>query len=113
MALKDFPVQVGEKTYLLRYNYKAICLAEDLLGKSFFASLASMGMKEIATIFFVGLKHHEPGATMAEVERIIDEDVEDFAEFMKAVMEASGNYFQRSTQKKTVQTSASSSQTDG
>ena len=91
---KNYPVTIDGKTYLLRYNYNAVELVEDLTGKSFFEALAVIAkfhMTTIKIVFYAGLKQNHPEIGIDSVGDLLDEL--GLKESVEVLQQAIENYF--------------------
>ena len=115
MSKKDYPIQIGEKTYTLRYNFDAMEVVEDLTGKSFFECLGAVqtgNMKSIKLMFFAGLKKNHPGIELESVGELLDEL--ELKDAITTLIEAVENYFTKGksdSKKKTVDPTPANSPT--
>jgi hypothetical protein len=92
---RDFPIVIGDKTYLLRYNFDALTAAEDISGKSFAQLMNGMGiltLGDVKTLFYAGLRKHHAEVTIEQVPAILDNS-EDLVSLIKSLTDAMGNYF--------------------
>jgi len=89
---KDYPVKIGPREFLLRFNFDAMTTTEDLLGKSFFEAVIRATAAEISALralFFAGLRKNHPEITLEKVNEILD-DMEDFQSLAEAILTPCG-----------------------
>lgn len=114
MSKKDYPVQIGAKTYQLRYNYDAFTFLEDMTGKSFADVIQQRTMTTNKLCLFAGLRKNHPDIDLDAVGELLDE-CDDLQALMVSVMEAIGNYFSKAkptAQPKKKMVTASHTQTE-
>lgn len=70
---KDFPIKIGETTYMFRYNFDALTLIEDLTGKSFGVVLSESSLSTWKIVVFAGLKKNHPDIALENVGDLIDD----------------------------------------
>ena len=88
----DYPVQLGDKQYLFRFNYKAITFIEDVTDqpvRKCFMEMLQGRMKPVSTILLAALKHNHPKTTFEDVFDLIDEHgMEKILAELKTVMDS-------------------------
>ena len=90
---KDYPIKVGEQTYLLRFNYNALTLVEDVTGKSFFEVLGNLGhLKNMKIIMWAGLRKNHADIDLDDVGELLD-DCDDLKALFEELVKAVNNYF--------------------
>jgi hypothetical protein len=105
---KDFPIQIGDKLYQLRYNFDALTKLEDLTNETFTKHVIQLGsgsMKSLKMLFFVGLSKNHPEITLENVVDILD-DCPDVNALMTTVATGVGNFFSKDAKKKISQPEA-------
>ncbi len=75
----DVSLQVGDKTYTLRYSHLALVRLENVLNKSLMQIMGDLGKPEvmrlgtIVALLWAGLQKHHPGMTEEQAAEILDE----------------------------------------
>lgn len=75
--IAQYDIQVGEKTYTLKFNNRALRMLEQEFGMSIMKLGEKMqgdvGINELTRIFRIGLLHQIPDLTIEQTDEIIDE----------------------------------------
>jgi hypothetical protein len=92
---KDYPIKIGQRELLLRFNYDALTYVEDVTGKPFFEALQALSKGHLGTVkvlLAAGLRKNH--ADIEDVGGLIDE-ADDLTALITGVVEAVNNYFAR------------------
>lgn len=95
---KDCPIQIGNNTYLLRFNFDSICYIEDVTGKGMFQVLAEITagtLKHLRVLLHAGLRKNHPDISIDQVGELID-DADELNGLVTSLLESINNYFSRS-----------------
>lgn len=87
-------LELGERTYRLKFTFEALDRAEERLGKPITViNEQNVGMREIGTLFWAALLYDNPTMTYRQTTKIIDEHIDQFKEIATKTTEALKLYF--------------------
>ena len=78
--MKETMIIFGGKERSLRFNSRAVCFAEDVLGKALMVVVGNpmfLGVSTLRTLLCAGLMYQEKGITLQRVEIMLDDYLDD------------------------------------